>query len=81
MSSYELNRFLFQMKMNPATLKQARAGLLEALSGYDLSPEEKEALESRDPKRLRALGAHGMLSLYVMQLDPEFENNIYWTQK
>lgn len=81
MSSYHLNRFLFELKMNEPTLRQAKSNLHEAMSHYDLSPEEKEALSAGDPRRLRQLGAHGMLSLYVMQLDPEFQSNIYWTQK
>ncbi len=81
MSSYHLNRFLFDLKMNEATLKQARADLSAAMSPYDLSPVEKDALSARDPKRLSQLGAHGMLALWIMQLDPEFQTNIYWTQK
>ena len=81
MSSYHLNRFLFDLKMNGATLKQARADLSAAMSAYDLSPEERDALNARDPKRLSQLGAHGMLALWIMQLDPEFQTNTYWTQK
>ncbi len=75
MSSYHLNRFLFDLKMNEATLKQARPDLSAAMSPYDLSPEEKDALSARDPKRLCQLGAHGMLALWIMQLDPEFQTN------
>ncbi len=81
MSSYHLNRFLFDLKMNKPTLRQARSNLQEAMSQYDLSAEEKEALSAGDPKRIRQLGAHGMLALYIMQLNPEFQNNVYWTQK
>ncbi len=81
MSSYHLNRFLFDLKMNESTLRQARNNLQEAMSQYDLSPEETKALSAGDPKRLSQLGAHGMLALWIMQLNPEFQNNIYWTQK
>ncbi len=81
MSSYHLNRFLFDLKMNEPTLRQARGNLQEAMSQYDLSAEEKEALSAGDPRRIRQLGAHGMLALYIMQLNPEFQNNIYWSQK
>lgn len=81
MSSYHLNRFLFDLKMNEPTLKQAKSNLHEAMSQYDLSPEEKKALSARDPKQLCQLGAHGMLALWIMQLDPEFQNNTYWSQK
>lgn len=81
MSRYHLNRFLFDLKMKPAALAEARADLDRALSDYDLSPEEAAAIKAGDPRQLRPLGAHGMLSLYLMRLDPEFDDNIYWTQK
>ena len=81
MSSYHLNRFLFDLKMNEPTLRLARSNLHEAMSQYDLNAEEREALSAGDPKRIRQLGAHGMLALYIMQLNPEFKSNIYWTQK
>ncbi len=81
MSSYHLNRFLFDLKMSEPTLRQARSNFQEAMSRYDLSAEEKEALSAGDPKLLCQLGAHGMLALWIMQLDPEFQNNTYWSQK
>ncbi len=81
MSSYHLNRFLFDLKMNEPTLRQAKSNFQEAMSRYDLSAEEKEALSAGDPKLLCQLGAHGMLALWIMQLDPEFQNNTYWSQK
>ncbi|MDE0342531.1 MAG: hypothetical protein OXK82_05060 [Deltaproteobacteria bacterium] len=81
MSRYHLNRFLFDLKMKPGAVDQARSDLDTALSGYDLSDEEVAALKTRDPRQLRPLGAHGMLALYLMRLDSEFDDNIYWTQK
>jgi len=81
MSRYHLNRFLFDLKMEPSTLAEAKRDLESAIAHYDLSEDEEAALLTKDPRRLRALGAHGMLSLYIMQLDPDFEDNIYWTQK
>lgn len=81
MSRYHLNRFLFDLKMKPGAVDHARSDLDTALSGYDLSDEEIAALKTRDPRQLRPLGAHGMLALYLMRLDSEFDNNIYWTQK
>ena len=44
MSSYELNRFLFDLKMTPAALKGAAADLEGAMSPYGLGDEEKKAL-------------------------------------
>ena len=31
--------------------------------------------------KLRQLGVHGMLCLYIKRLQPEFRDNIYWQQK
>ena len=81
MSSYHLNRFLFDLKMNGQTLQQALADLDGAMNHYELTPEEREALKRGDPRRLRQLGAHGMLALYILRLNPEFRTNVYWTQK
>ncbi len=81
MSSYHLNRFLFDLKMNEATFKEALSNLTEAMSQYDLTPEESQALIAGEPRRLRQLGAHGMLALYIMRLNPEFRTNVYWAQK
>lgn len=81
MSSYHLNRFLFDLKMSEAILKQAVSNLNQAMGQYDLTPEEREALTAGDPRRLRQLGAHGILALYIMRLNPDFRSNIYWSQK
>jgi hypothetical protein len=51
------------------------------MSEYDLSTEEQDALRSGDPRKLRQLGVHGMLCLYIKRLNPEFRDNIYWAQK
>jgi hypothetical protein len=81
MSSYHLNRFLFDLKMNNSMLERASVSLQSVMNEYDLTAEEKEALSSGDPRRLRPLGAHGMVSLYILRLNPEFRDNIYWKQK
>ena len=81
MSSYHLNRFLFDLKLNESVLQRAVGNLQDTVKEYELTAEEREALDSRDPRRLRQLGAHGMLALYIMRLDPDFRSNIYWTQK
>ena len=81
MSSYHLNRFLFDLKMNESIFKEALADLKGAMSRYDLTPEEREVLIAGDPRKLRPLGAHGMLALYIMRLNPEFRTNVYWSQK
>jgi hypothetical protein len=81
MSSYHLNRFLFDLKMDEAVLNRAYANLDDAIAGYDLSAEEKQALRAGDPRSLRRLGAHGMVALYILRLNQEFRDNVYWTQK
>lgn len=81
MSRYHVSRFLFELKMNDEFVRQASHDLDAAMRDYDLSGEERAALRSGDPRQLRQLGVHGMLSLYIKRLNPEFRDNIYWTQK
>lgn len=81
MSCYHLSRFLFDLKMNNELVQRASTDLEAVIGDYDLSAEEKEALRCGDPRKLRQLGVHGMLCLYIKRLSPEFRDNIYWTQK
>jgi hypothetical protein len=81
MSSYHLNRFLFDLKMNESVLKRAAENLETTMAEYDLTNEEMQALRAGDPRKLRPLGAHGMVSLYILRLNPEFRDNVYWAQK
>ena len=81
MSSYQLNRFLFDLKMDGEAHERATSDLDRALERYELTGEEKQAIRQGDPRKLRQLGAHGMLALYVLRLNREFNDNIYWTQK
>lgn len=81
MSCYELSRLLFDLKMNEPVYQKSLNDFETVMGGYDLSAEEKDALRSGDPRRLRQLGVHGMLCLYLKRLDPKFRDNIYWTQK
>ena len=81
MSCYQLSKFLFDVKMNDQFCTKAAANLEGAMQDYELTDEEKNALRSGDPRKLRQLGVHGMLCLYLKRLQPEFRNNVYWTQK
>jgi hypothetical protein len=67
--------------MNESRVKQAQADFESVMRDYDLTNEEKEALRAGDPRKLRQLGVHGMLCLYIKRLHPEFRDNIYWQQK
>jgi hypothetical protein len=80
-SCYELSRLLFDLKMNDDFCAKATADLGAAMSGYDLSEDEEAALRAGDPRRIRQLGVHGMLCLYIKRIQPEFRDNIYWMQK
>ena len=81
MSCYHLSRLLFDLKMNEPSSQRALADFEGLIGDYELTDEEKDALRSGDPRKLRQLGVHGMLCLYIKRLNPEFRNNIYWAQK
>ena len=81
MSCYDLSRLLFDLKMNESVYQRALANFENVMSGYELNSEEKDALRSGDPRKLRQLGVHGMLCLYIKRLHPQFRDNIYWQQK
>ena len=81
MSCYDLSRLLFDLKMNEPVYQRALKDFESVMGEYDLSAPEKDALRSGDPRKLRQLGVHGMLCLYIKRLNPEFRDNIYWAQK
>jgi hypothetical protein len=81
MSCYDLSRLLFDLKMSESTYQNALQDFESVMGRYDLSSEEKDALRSGDPRKLRQLGVHGMLCLYIKRLSPQFRDNIYWAQK
>ena len=81
MSCYDLSRLLFDLKMKDSTYQDSLQDFESVMARYDLSSEETNALRSGDPRKLRQLGVHGMLCLYIKRLSPEFRDNIYWAQK
>ena len=81
MSCYHLSRLLFDLKMNESIYQRSLEDFEAVMRGYELSPEEKDALRAGDPRKLRQLGVHGMLCLYIKRLNPEFRDNMYWAQK
>jgi len=80
-SCYHLSRLLFDLKMNESFYQRALADFEGVIGEYELTDAEKEALRAGDPRKLRQLGVHGMLCLYIKRLNPEFRDNIYWAQK
>jgi len=81
MSCYDLSRLLFDLKMNESVYQKSSTDFEAVMADYDLSSEEIAALRSGDPRKLRLLGVHGMLCLYIKRLSPQFRDNIYWAQK
>jgi hypothetical protein len=81
MSCYDLSRLLFDLKMNESIYQKSLTDFEAVMADYELSAEEKDALRSGDPRKLRQLGVHGMLCLYIKRLSPQFRDNIYWAQK
>jgi hypothetical protein len=81
MSCYHLSRLLFDLKMNESCYQRALTDFEALMAEYDLTGDEKDALRSGDPRKLRQLGVHGMLCLYIKRLNPEFRENVYWMQK
>jgi hypothetical protein len=67
--------------MSESIYQRSLKDLEKVMADYDLSAEEREALRAGDPRKLRQLGVHGMLCLYIKRLHPEFRDNIYWSQK
>ena len=81
MSCYDLSRLLFDLKMNETMYQRASSDFESVMTGYDLSNEENDAPRAGDPRKLRQLGVHGMLCLYIKRLNRQFRDNIYWHQK
>lgn len=81
MSCYDLSRLMFDLKMNESILQRSLKDFESVMGEYDLTAEEKDALRAGDPRKLRQLGVHGMLCLYIKRLQPQFRDNIYWAQK
>jgi hypothetical protein len=67
--------------MNEAVYQSSLKDFERVMADYELTAEEKDALRAGDPRKLRQLGVHGMLCLYIKRLQPKFRDNIYWQQK
>jgi hypothetical protein len=80
-SCYDLSRLLFDLKMKETVYQSSLKDFERVMADYDLTAEEKDALRVGDPRKLRQLGVHGMLCLYIKRLQSEFRDNIYWQQK
>src|SRR6266436_968943 len=64
MSLYQLQKFLFDINRDRDLQRQCRADLPGVLERYDLSGEERGALEAGDIGLIYVLGANGQLLMH-----------------
>ena len=64
MSLYQLQKFLYELNRDPALQEQHRADLPRLLDRYELTREERGAVEARDVGLLYVLGANGQLLMH-----------------
>jgi hypothetical protein len=64
MSLYKLQKFLFDVNRDRDLQRQFRADRAQVLDRYDLSAEERGALEAGDIGLIYVLGANGQLLMH-----------------
>jgi hypothetical protein len=68
MSLYQLQKVLFDINRDPELQRQFREGRQDVLNRYDLSGEERGALETGDIGLIYVLGANGQLLMHYAAL-------------
>lgn len=68
MSLYQMQKFLFDLNRDPAVQRRFRTDLPGLLAGYDLTIEERGALETEDVGLIYVLGANGQLLMHYAAL-------------
>jgi aromatic-ring opening dioxygenase LigAB LigA subunit len=68
MSLYHLQKFLFELNRNRDLQQRFRADTVAVLRSYDLTGEERGALESGDIGLIYVLGANGQLLMHYAAL-------------
>jgi hypothetical protein len=68
MSLYQMQKFLFDVNRDYELQRQFREGSHAVLDRYDLSGEERGALESGDVGLIYVLGANGQLLMHYAAL-------------
>ena len=68
MSLYQLQKFLFDVNRDGEMQRQFREGLPAVLDRYELTCEERGALESGDVGLIYVLGANGQLLMHYAAL-------------
>ena len=64
MSLYQLQKFLYDINRDPNVQEQHRANLPALLDRYELTGEERGALEAADVGLIYVLGANGQLLMH-----------------
>jgi hypothetical protein len=64
MSLYNLQKFMFELNRDPGVQQRFRADKAAVLDRYELTSEERGALESGDIGLLYVLGANGQLLMH-----------------
>jgi hypothetical protein len=64
MSLYQVQKFLFDINREPPLQRQCRVDLPGILSRYELTDEERGALETGDIGLIYVLGANGQLLMH-----------------
>lgn len=68
MSGYQVGKLLFDMSHSPELVEKFQTDLDACLERYNLSPEEREAIQQRDLKYLYEIGVHPMVMLMCSRL-------------
>ena len=71
MSLYATQKFLFALNRDPHAQKryaESGAGRVELLQGFDLSDEERQAIDTGDIGKLYVLGCNGQLLMHFAPL-------------
>ncbi|MBM4204571.1 MAG: aromatic ring-opening dioxygenase subunit LigA [Gammaproteobacteria bacterium] len=64
MSLYQLQKFLYQLNRDPAVRTLYGDDPAAALSRYELTPEERQAIEAGDVGLLYVLGVNGQILMH-----------------
>src|SRR5580700_6319485 len=64
MSLYQLQKFLFDLNRDPGVQQRLRADAGAVLNNYELTAEERSAIETKDIGLIYVLGANGQLLMH-----------------
>ena len=68
MSLYAVQKFLYHLNRDPTVQRRYREDRAGLLAGYELTPEEHDAIAGGDIGKLYVLGANGQLLMHFAPL-------------